>query len=162
MLLAVNFAFINLPFYEEETYRAVREEIYGYIRRDSYKIFGVEISPKHVQGAKLNVVSAKVEDAVKIIEGDATKLEKFMMIAPKKVVVNLPYGIRSAKPKVLSNLYTRFLSSLSKITKGCTIVALTTEKPLFKEAAKEAGIELIDERWILHGNLQAYILKCSL
>ena len=99
---------------------------------------------------------------VRVIEGDATRLEEFLPFSPDKVVVNLPYGIRSSRPKALSKLYTGLLKSLSRFAGSCSLIAITAAAQVFRESAQSVGAEIVEERRVLHGNLEASIFKCFL
>lgn len=157
-----SFAFTNLLLHDPEVYAKVCENLRKQVSRDELQIYGVEISPKHVDGARRNASSAGVSDVVRVIEGDATRLEEFLPLSPDKVVVNLPYGIRSSRPKALSKLYTGLLKSLSRFAVSCSLVAITAAAQVFRESAQSVGAEIVEERRVLHGNLEASIFKCFL
>jgi len=160
MLLVANFAVTKLLLHDEQLYQRVCEKLLKQVSREEFPIYGVEISPKHVEGARRNAQSAGVLDTVRIIEGDATRLESFLTVSPEKVVVNLPYGIRSARPKALAKLYGGLLSSLSRFAGGCVLVAITAASRQFKESANNAGVSIVEERRVLHGNLEVSVFKC--
>ena len=59
-------------------------------------------------------------------------------------------------------LYRRFLQTMKERAEGATLVLITGAHRRFREAAEESGIEIIEERTVLHGELKAKIFNCKL
>jgi tRNA (guanine6-N2)-methyltransferase len=155
------FAFKKLKLFDENLYTKTRESLTLKDVKVKPKIFGVEVSPKHLEGAKLNASSAGVAEDVVFVLGDATKLSKYLKdFKPEFVAVNLPYGIRSSRKKVLERLYKEFLASLRDVTDRAILVALTSAKEYFKKALEVVGFGEIGEKEVMHGNLKVTVFKC--
>jgi len=156
-----DFAFKKLKLFDENLFLKTRESL-ALKAKVKPKIFGVDISPKHLEGAKLNALSAGVAEDITFILGDATKLQKYLdkNFKPKFVAVNLPYGIRSSRKNVLEKLYKEFLFSLKNVTDKAILVALTSAKEYFKKALEATGFMEVDEREVMHGNLKVTVFKC--
>ncbi|RJX16548.1 class I SAM-dependent RNA methyltransferase [Candidatus Bathyarchaeota archaeon] len=156
------FAFKKLKIHDQNLY----EEIKNFFSQKlsvKPKIYGVEVSPKHFQGAQANVFSAGVVEDVNLLLGDARKLQKYLDkdFKPEVVVVNLPYGIRSSRKSFLEKLYTDFLVSLKNVTDKAILAALTSAKNEFKKALENVGVSLMEEKEVMHGNLKVTAFKCK-
>lgn len=122
------------------------------------EIYGMDISPKHVRGAKLNALAAGVFDKVKFKVGDATRMDK-LSLNVDRIVSNLPYGIRISRKSFIKTLYYEFLKSSKKILVDDSLLTLlTTESLLLKSLAKSLGYHLVDEKKVWHGNLKSSIV----
>lgn len=156
-----DFAFKKLKLFDENLYIKVKKSLTLENIKVKPKIFGVEISSKHLEGAKLNASSAGVAEDVIFLLGDATKLSKYLKdFKPEFIAVNLPYGIRSSRKKVLEKLYREFLVSLKNVTDKAILVALTSAKDYFKKALKDVELKEISEKEVMHGNLKVTVFKC--
>ena len=101
-------------------------------------------------------------DTIEFRLGDATRLADCLRLpseTPTHVVVNPPYGVRM-RPKGVGQLYRSFLASLSEVAPGCTLVLITAARGTFRRASEAAGVEILAERRILHGELKASIFTC--
>lgn len=122
------------------------------------EIYGMDISPKHIQGAKLNALAAGVSHRIKFKIGDAMRLDK-LNLNVDRIISNLPYGMRIGRRFFLKTLYYNFLKSSKNILKNDGLMTLlTAESQLLKSLAKNLGYTLIEERRIWHGKLKTTIL----
>ncbi|RLI12932.1 hypothetical protein DRO33_01970 [Candidatus Bathyarchaeota archaeon] len=153
------FAFLSLPFADEEEFSRRLEEALRAASKDRFNIIGMDKFRAYLDGAARNARSAGVEDTITFVQGDATRLADYLAEAPTHVVVNPPYGVRF-KLRGLMRLYKGFLSSLSDLAPGCRLVLITAAKGTFRRAAEGAGVEVLEERRILHGDMWASIFIC--
>lgn len=124
------------------------------------KIVGLDINPKFVEGAKLNAEVAGVGKCINFEVWDCYKLsEKFKEV--DKIVTNPPYGIRMGSISYVKRLFARFLEQAYKVLKNegiFTTLALKKIHPL--DLLEKVGFEIIEERNILHGNLNVDLIIC--
>ena len=159
-LFRKKFALEKLVFIGERCFRDAIEEARRQSNRGLYNIYGIDVSPKFIEGAKKNASSAGVNDTIRFTCLDATKIDKVEGLETRYVVVNLPYGIRSLRNKVVEKLYTSFLSALRK--RGCEVlVAITASEQEFRRAMQVNEFKLLDMRHVYHGSLLAGVFKCS-
>ncbi len=125
----------------------------------SLLLYGMDISPKHVHGAKLNALAAGLIDKILFRVGDARKLDSEVNFDIDRIISNLPYGIRIGRRNILKNLYKGFLKSARKVLKDDGLITiLTTELRLIKRIADEHGYLIREYRRIFHGNLSPFII----
>jgi len=154
------FAFGKLFFIDRRYYEEAVEKARSSSNKNSYRIYGSDISPKFIEGAWKNAASAGVEDTVKFRCVDATKLDKIEDLEVKYVVVNPPYGIRSLRDKVVERLYVNFLSALKR-KGGGLLVAITASDEEFKRALDVNGLEVLGVKRVFHGALLTSVFKCA-
>ncbi len=155
----LNFAFRSFAFLDKEEFLRRQEAALARSSRDTFDITGLDKFRVHLEGAKRNARSAGVADTITFKPGDATKLRDYLTSPPTHVVVNPPYGVRM-KLKGLRHLYRAFLASLADLAPGCKLVLITAAKGTFRHAAETAGVEVLEERRVLHGELKASIFIC--
>jgi tRNA (guanine6-N2)-methyltransferase len=152
-------AFTRLAFYDPEAHREELERALEGANRGTYEIYGFDVSPKHVAGAKLNASSAGVHDTIGFDVRDATKRETYKGLNVKHVVVNPPYGIRQGRPKAIRDLYARFLRALSDELSGVTLTIIVGFWRAFENALEGVGYDVLDVRDVKHGDLPARVYK---
>ncbi len=150
------FAFTKLPVFSHLDLEGIRSKYIELMNTEVYDIEGIDISPLHLEGAIINAISAGVDDTIVFRVGDARKLEKYLDIDPKVVVVNPPYGIRMHHHH-LWELYRDFMKALRDFP-GLNVVVITAASKEMRKAAILAGIELVHSRRILHGTLESEII----
>ena len=153
------FAFLRLPMADVGEFVRRRERALAEASRDIFDITGMDKFRAVLLGAEKNASSAGVADTVRFLLGDATELGDYVESPPTHVVVNPPYGVRM-RPRGLRRLYHRFLSSLSDLSPGCRLVLITAARRTFRSAAEAAGVEVLEEKPIRHGELRASIFVC--
>ncbi len=130
-----------------------------YFLNKSLSIYGIDISPKHIHGAKLNALAAGILNEIKFIVGDARKLNELINFDVDRMISNLPYGIRIGRKHVLKTLYEKFLKSARQVLKDDGIITLlTTEYKLIKNVADNLKYTIKSYRRIFHGNLSPFII----
>ena len=123
------------------------------------KIYGMDISPKHVQGAKLNALAAGVHDKISFRVGNARRIDEELNIDIDRIISNLPYGIRAGRRSIIKPLYRDFLSSARKTLKDDGLITiLTTELRLIKRLANDLNYAVKGYRRVFHGNLHPFIV----
>lgn len=122
------------------------------------EIICMDKNPRHIWGAKLNAAAARLDTRIRFLVGDARRLEE-RVGQVDRVVSNPPYGIRMGDPRSIRRLYADFLHSLSRIlSPGGTATLITTEHRYVSRRASEAGLSLVEERAVAHGDLWVKIL----
>ena len=115
-------------------------------------IRGLERYGNHVATARANRSAAGLDDAVRIDQGDATKMAG--VDGFDCLVTNPPYGLRAGNPRVVAPLYEALLVRTSEhlATHGRAVV-LTPAEEILRAAAATAGLAIIDERRMTLGKL---------
>jgi len=113
-------------------------------------------SRRHIAGARLNARAARVEDRIRFIVGDATRLSSYVEDVDV-VVSNPPYGIRMGSPREVRRVYREFLREAVNVVKK-SIVLITTEHRTVRHALEEHGWRITHARKVAHGNLYPYIV----
>ena len=151
----------KLPFHDPGTESAVREKLLEAASGDLYEITGIEISPKHAEGARTNLKTALVEDTVRVLNGDCTRLEIHRDLSAELLVTNPPYGMRSHSLRKIGAFYETALRVLREVHHGAKAVFITASTKPFEEAAARVEVATLHSRRVMHGGLPAkiYVLK---
>ncbi len=122
---------------------------------ENSKVYCIDINKRHVEGARLNVESARVRNRVEVIHWDATKLSEVLEESSIDVAVsNPPYGIRLGDPVDVRILYREFMPELYKVMRSGGRAAIITAEPVFLErAAVKAGFKVMGRKRVRHGDL---------
>ena len=156
----LDFAFLRLALADEGEFLARREEALSEVLDEEFNIMGMDKFRPYLEGAIRNARSAGVADTIRFLVGDATRLTDYLSgQEPTHVVVNPPYGVRM-RLRGLRRLYKAFLSSLRSASSSCRLVVITSARGTFKRAAGAVGVEVLEEKKILHGELRASIFIC--
>ena len=118
------------------------------------KIIGLEKFRKHLNGAKMNALSAGVLDNIGFILGDATRLTEYVE-SVDFAVSNLPYGLKIGRKSAIPKLYMEFFGELAKVLEKRGVF-ITTEKRAIERAIEESGFEIKHHRLIGHGGLMVH------
>ena len=118
-------------------------------------LYGVEINEKFYKGALENIKFAKVEDTIKIYNGDATKIRSILNGEPEIMIVNPPYGIRLGVRLKVEKLYEKFMEEISKIDSLHRVVIMTADKTM--EDIGKKYFELKEKRTVLYGSFSTLI-----
>ncbi|GAB6147613.1 methyltransferase [Stetteria hydrogenophila] len=131
----------------------------AYLFEDS-EITCMDKDPRHIHGARMNAVAARVEGRIRFLVGDARRMHEILGEASADVVVsNPPYGIRLGDPEAVRRLYRAFIPSLRlALAPGGRAALITTESDYMIELARRAGLRLAHVRRVRHGDLWASIL----
>ncbi len=146
------------PFIDPYTVKEVRRELAAQIAPEiQVDVRGVELYRKHVRGFEENARSACVYDTVKIIQGDATKLEEEADV----IVTNPPYGNRIANPRVVRELYFGFARRAAEL--GIPrIVTITSRWKWMEDALQNAGYRIDKSKFVLYGKLHTHLIRARL
>ena len=156
----LEFAFLKLALFDPGDFSARREEALARSNRDVFHVIGMDKFTAYIEGAIRNARSAGVDDTIRFLVGDATRLTDYLAEEPTHVVVNPPYGVRM-KLRGLRKLYRAFLASLSEATGSCRLVVITSARGTFRRAAEAVGVDVLEEKKIMHGELVASIFLCQ-
>lgn len=154
-----NFAFTRLLLYDLDAHKNEMEEALEEANRSCFKICGFDISPKHVNGAIANASSAGVDDTTSFFVQDATREDAYRAVNAKHIIVNPPYGIRQCRPRILKDLYAKFLKALSCSLSGSILVLITGAPRIFEGALASINCKVVEVRNVKHGDLPAKVYK---
>jgi len=151
------FAFRKLPIHDEYLEAEVAEEVLEGVLFDSFRVTGIDISPKSLEGAKKNLRSGLVDDTVRLLWGDAARTETYEGVEASVIITNPPYGMRSHNIKKIPSFYRDFLKVVSDLYPGATLVAITASHKAFEDALNAASASVIRRLSVMHGGLNAVI-----
>lgn len=158
-----DFAFRKLGIYEPEVDRDVLEELVAEVDMESpVKAYCIDISWKAIEGAKANLASSYTSDAVRLVEGDSTKVSTYPKVNVDAVVSNPPYGYRSHNIRKIERFYREVLTSLRNSYPGARAVMITVSHRQFSRAAEESGVKVVRSTFVKHGGLLARIFHMVL
>ncbi|MEM1557442.1 MAG: THUMP domain-containing protein [Thermoproteota archaeon] len=122
-------------------------------------ILGSDINSRFLEGAKMNIKAAGVEEYVSLKIADARRLDEFYDFKVDKIVTNPPYGVRLGRERNLKELYLEFLNSASKIMKpDGRIVIINLKATAFRSVVfKTKKFKLVHERVVETGGLYPHI-----
>lgn len=152
-----NLAFLRLPPMEDgRTPSEVMGEIDSRIRWDlPLRIYGTERFKKHVEGAILNVKSARVEDKVEVAKLNIARLpEKFPPESVDVIITNPPYGLRIADPKESMRVHKLlFKAAYGVLREGGRLVMVTTHANFTFDVAPVFGFKIEESFPICNGDI---------
>ena len=154
------FGFMHWKDFDSELYETIFESMVSKIGEDQPKIEGVELNPKTAKIAKQNVINAKVDDVVTIINKD------FFDYVPDKprgvLFLNPPYGERMGEdgstPEADEDMiafYKKIGDKLKKDFKGFSVWIITANM----EAAKFIGLRPSRKITLFNSQLECKLLK---
>ncbi|BAT70908.1 N6-adenine-specific DNA methylase [Thermosulfidibacter takaii ABI70S6] len=153
------FSFLRTGVLSEQIWHEVVNEENNQIRWNyTPKIFASDVSPKHLEGAKLNASSALVEGKIIFYHCDFREF-------PHKdevdiIVTNPPYGVRLANPqkaeKVLQSLLETFCKSYASY-----LVVIHPDRDKVLSKAQSHSLTLDKAVHAYNGNLKVWLLKLS-
>ncbi len=159
-ILRSDFAFTKLKVFDAEEFgRAKHKFSWG---RRVLRIYGMEKNRRYLAGGMMNAEEAGVKDDICFKLGDATRSSDYPDVEIEYVIVNPPYGLRLSPKERVINLYRGFLNALSERAEGSVLVLITAASRRFRTAALDVGVEIMEERQVLHGDLTATIFKCTI
>ncbi|MHC1567812.1 MAG: tRNA (guanine(6)-N2)-methyltransferase [Candidatus Syntropharchaeia archaeon] len=138
-----DFAFWNLKFLPRKDFMEKMKEK-GEKKEKNLKIYGCDISKKHVEGALENAERAGVK--INFFQGDATKIS----LNYDKIVTNPPYGIRMGRKSKIGKLYQDFYKNMTSYDSWNKAVVLTASPELLEGYSRR--IEIV------YGDLPSSIL----
>lgn len=138
----LNFRFLNLEKFDRLRNEAERPP------GERLKLLGYDISPKHLEGARLNARAAGVE--IEFIPGNAGEVP----LNCDRIVVNPPYGLRMGTMKRVEKLYRAFAENLKK-SRWKSLVIITASPSLFLRFFEEKPSRSLE---VLHGDLYTHVL----
>jgi tRNA (guanine6-N2)-methyltransferase len=161
--LRKDFAFLKLKICSQKDFEEVRAETLAKRKeKGAYAIYAMEKFAKHMQGGIENAKKAGVQEAIKFKIGDATNPRDYPEEKFDLIVVNPPYGLRANPKEGIRKLYESFLKALKAKSPEATLVIITAASKRFREAAENAGITIIEDRKIWHGELLTSIFTCKI
>ncbi len=106
--LREDFAFLRLPFLDQERFRRMRSEADLAAGGTARRIFGSDIRRSHVVRAERNARAAAVHAS--FFHADATRVD----LSRDRIITNPPYGLRMGSRRRVERLYGAFLENLER------------------------------------------------
>lgn len=121
------------------------------------EIYGLDVSPVYIEGARANAEHAGVRDCIRFIRHDCRFLES--IITPDRVVTNPPYGIRMEPSTGIRRLYLDLArASYRAMVGGGRIVVITLKHGMMRDMLAYAGFTVSRDVPVMHGDLWTHIL----
>ncbi len=120
------------------------------------EVYCFDINKKYIKDAILNSKVARVKELIAFGVHDARRLHEIVNEVDL-IVTNPPYGIRMGSPKKVLRLYEKFFFSAHKALKSGGRIVMITPLEEAKALASKAGLALIHEREVYHGDLWAKV-----
>ncbi len=159
------FAFRLLPYFRERgvDFDALMAEWDAQIDwARTAPIRGSDVSPKHLEGARLNLEQARVLDTCELKLLDVEKLPEAGWVPEGGVgaiVVNPPFGVRSGTPRKARRLHGLLLKAADYALDARGTLVVITHRPEWLEAELDAYGFAVERRYaVLHGDLPADVL----
>lgn len=120
----------------------------------------MDINPRFLKGALMNLVVARVESRVNVIVGDARRLSEYLGVeSVDRIVTNPPYGIRMGEIEEARGIIEEFIPEAFKTLKPKgTLTVITPDRDYLVEVSRRAGFNVLHERVVKHGDLRVYII----
>lgn len=156
-----NFAFRSLPHFEGLDFDDLM------LQWDSKadwevqaKIFGSDISPKHIAGARLNAERALVSDTIEWQVLDAANLlEVFPKASVDCIVSNPPFGVRSGSAVKAKEAHKVLVQTACEVLNDDGRLVVITHHPEWVEELIPDLDLVIDRKYeVMHGDLPASII----
>lgn len=152
-----DFTYRKLLIHDEYLEADVMEEVLEGVVFDQFNVTGIDVSPKSLEGARMNLRSGFADDTVRLVLGDATRAKTYEGVEASVIVTNPPYGMRSHNPRKIPRFYKDLLKVLSDLYSGARLVAITASYKAFEEALNEVSATTLRKLEVMHGGLNAVI-----
>jgi tRNA (guanine6-N2)-methyltransferase len=154
-----DFNLLRLRPFNAEALMEERERVLEAESMGVYPIYALEKFERYLEGGRRNAERAGVLETLRLELGDATDPASYPEDL-RYIVVNPPYGVRLVPKERVSRLYPAFLRALREAAEGAMLTVITAAYKRFRKAAAEARVEILSERWVLHGELHTVIHLC--
>jgi len=126
----------------------------------SAKLFGSDVSPKHIAGAQLNAERALVADTIKWQVLDAAELPQiFPKGSVQRIIVNPPFGVRSGSVARAKEAHRLLVQVAADVLGEDGKLVVITHHPEWLEMLLPVLDFAVEQRYsVLHGDLPAEIL----
>ncbi|MGQ9462940.1 MAG: tRNA (guanine(6)-N2)-methyltransferase [Candidatus Fervidibacter sp.] len=156
-----NFAFRSLPRFEGVDF----DDLMGEWDAQAdwsipAKLFGSDISPKHIAGAQINAERALVSDTISWQTLDIANLPKiFPKGSVQCIIVNPPFGVRSGSVTKAKEAHRQLVQVADEVLSENGRIVVITHHPEWLETFVAFVDFVIAQRYhVLHGDLPADIL----
>ncbi|GBC98166.1 Ribosomal RNA large subunit methyltransferase K/L [bacterium HR17] len=124
------------------------------------KLFGSDISPKHLRGAQQNAERALVTDTTQWRVLDVADLPQvFVKGSVQVIVTNPPFGVRSGSPQRAREAHRQLMAGADAVLSDDGRLVVITHHPEWLETmAPVVGLTVTQRYEVLHGDLPAAIL----
>ncbi len=124
------------------------------------RIIGSDASPKSIRGAIANAEAAGVLSAIKLVVGDALRLDEWLDERPSHVLMNPPYGVRMGVRRI-EEFYQKICASIRDAAPDARLTAIVSKPTIFGRALESAGYIVESRRQIMYGRLNAFIIMAT-
>jgi tRNA (guanine6-N2)-methyltransferase len=159
-----NFAFRHLPFFSGVDFDEVMLQ-WDTVADWSVqaRLFGSDISPRHLFGAQQNAERALVADTTRWQVMEVAALPQVFRKGEVQVVIaNPPFGVRSGSPRKARDAHRDLVIAADAVLGEDGRLVVITHHPEWIEPLTEvAGFRIRQRYEVLHGDLPAEILVCT-
>ena len=151
----------RLKFLNRERIREIAEELEAEADLEFRpRIIGSDASPKSIRGAIANAEAAGVLSAIKLVVGDALRLDEWLDERPSHVLMNPPYGVRMGVRRI-EEFYQKICASIRDAAPDARLTAIVSKPTIFGRALESAGYIVESRRQIMYGKLNAFIIMAT-
>lgn len=159
-----NFAFRQLPFFSGVDFDEVMwqwDTVADWLVQA--RLFGSDISPRHLFGAQQNAERALVADTIRWQVMEVAALPQVFRKGEVQVVItNPPFGVRSGSPRKARDAHRALVIAADAVLGEDGRLVVITHHPEWIEPLTEvAGFRIRQRYEVLHGDLPAEILVCT-
>lgn len=115
-------------------------------------------SAGHLIGARRNAERARVRSRLRVVHAEAAELPKYAAGA-RLLAANPPYGIRLGSKEELAVAYHDVLvRGAEALAEGGAVGIVTPRTDLVRAYAERAGLRLVENRAVMHGDIVVHLL----
>lgn len=119
-------------------------------------ILASDVSPRHLQGAVLNVEAARVSDTIELRCLDLLQIKDIPQAGG--IITNPPYGIRSGSPRQAEKVHRALVEAADRSIQKGRFVAITPRTPWLAPLWLERGLRQIASYNIKSGDLPVQVV----
>jgi len=153
----IRYAFESLKFFDKKRYEEIKCKAIEDIKENNCKFIASDLSKRFLNGAILNSVNASVSSDIDFFRADARNIDRTIKEV-NKVILNPPYGKRSADYEYVKELYRDFLYALSKMNIDSAVI-ITAAPNILRKYIEANGFRIDEEIKTIHGGLMTKIFK---
>ena len=147
------FLYKNLKVFQNVDVEEVREKLLKKVKETKAKIYGVDVSPKHIEGCRKCIIAADVGNLVRCRVDNA--LNAWEVETADYIITNPPYGIRSSSLKKTIQLYRNFAERLLNMEDKIFVV-ITPHRTF------EYYFENFEKKFVKYGDLDVFAYKIKI
>jgi tRNA (guanine6-N2)-methyltransferase len=121
-----------------------------------------DVSSRSIRMARANAKMARVDSRIRFYNFEVSELSRREIGSVDRIVCNPPFGIRMGNPQKAKHVTEKIIEvSTDLLSKRGSLTLITPYRSFVKDKARENGFDIVEERSVLHGSLEAWILSFS-